>query len=229
MPTTTWRLVVLSDGSATGRVDAGLAAIAYTDISTGEFAVDGALRTLLQAELARLQPAEIIQPDGQTLPEESPRITSRRGPPGASSRASARRPCLAHFKAATLDGFGLKGRRLAVRAAGAIVQYLERHAARRAASFLTGLRLYSLDEFMTLDASTRRNLELEQTLRGERHGSLLGLIDRTVTPMGGRMMQQWVSQPLLDADAIRSRQDSVQFFVDRGMCRAELRDAASSR
>ncbi len=76
---------------------------------------------------------------------------------------------------------------------------------------------------MTLDAATRRNLELEETLRGERKGSLLGVLDETVTPMGKRLMNQWVSQPLLSMEKIRMRQAGVQFFFERGMERAEVR------
>jgi DNA mismatch repair protein MutS len=78
---------------------------------------------------------------------------------------------------------------------------------------------------MTLDAATRRNLELDETLRGERKGSLLGALDRTVTPMGKRLVHQWVNQPLLDIERIRRRQNGVQFFFDDGMKRAELRAA----
>jgi DNA mismatch repair protein MutS len=78
---------------------------------------------------------------------------------------------------------------------------------------------------MTLDASTRRNLELTETLRGELKGSLLGVLDQTVTPMGKRRMRQWVSQPLLDVDHIRKRQDGVAYFVSHSMVRAELQAA----
>jgi len=78
---------------------------------------------------------------------------------------------------------------------------------------------------MTLDAATRRNLELDETLRGERKGSLLGTLDQTVTPMGKRMIHQWVSQPLLSVERIKRRQVGVQYFFDDGMKRAELRAA----
>ncbi|MDP3186070.1 MAG: DNA mismatch repair protein MutS, partial [Anaerolineales bacterium] len=78
---------------------------------------------------------------------------------------------------------------------------------------------------MTLDAATRRNLELTETLRGETKGSLLGVLDQTVTPMGKRLIRQWVSQPLLDAMKIRARQDGVEFFFTHSMLRAELRAA----
>jgi DNA mismatch repair protein MutS len=78
---------------------------------------------------------------------------------------------------------------------------------------------------MTLDASTRRNLELDETLRGERKGSLLGTLDLTITPMGKRLIHQWVSQPLLDVEKIQHRQLGVEYFFQQGMVRAEVRAA----
>ena len=138
--------------------------------------------------------------------------------------ANATETLLAQFKSSTLVGFGLKNNSLPVRAAGAIVQYLK-ETQPDALSLLNSLRLYSLNEFMTLDASTRRNLELDETLRGERKGSLLGTLDFSITPMGKRLLHQWVSQPLLQVAKITQRQDGVQYFVSNGMIRAELRDA----
>ena len=131
---------------------------------------------------------------------------------------------LAQFKSSTLVGFGLKNNSLSVRAAGAIVQYLK-ETQPDALILLTTLRSYSLSEFMTLDASTRRNLELDETLRGERKGSLLGTLDFAITPMGKRLIHQWVSQPLLQVGKITQRQDGVQYFFSNGMIRAELRDS----
>ncbi|MFH1183795.1 MAG: DNA mismatch repair protein MutS, partial [Chloroflexota bacterium] len=200
-----------------------LAAVAHADVTTGEFAVIELPLDSLTAELSRLRPAEIIQPDGQLLPEASTsHITAWpvwRFEPGKCEQA-----LLAQFKAATLDGFGLKGRLLATRAAGAILQYLETTQP-DALRLLQGLRTYHLGEFMVLDGPTRRNLELDETLRGERRGSLLGLLDRTVTPMGRRLIQHWVNQPLLDIGKIRGRQDHIQSFAQQGMLRAELRAA----
>ncbi len=207
--------VVLSDDAS--------AAIAYTDVTTGDFAVTELPGDAVETELARLRPAEIIQPEGQSLSAPaSGNLTA--WPRWHFEPGKCEEVLLTHFKAAALDGFGIQGRPLAIQAAGAILQYLE-VTQPDALHLLSGLRMYSLGAFMTLDASTRRNLELEQTLRGEREGSLLGLLDRTVTPMGRRLIQQWISQPLLHADNIRSRQDSIQFFVERGMLRAELRAA----
>jgi DNA mismatch repair protein MutS len=205
-------------------IDDQKAAVAYADISTGEFAVteleyaDGAP---LRAELTRLRPAEIIHPDNLVLPNGSGGHTSPspawRFEPGRCTES-----LLTHFNTSTLEGFGMKSTPLAIRAAGGILQYLK-ETEPAALALLTSLRLYSLNEFMTLDAATRRNLELTETLRGEVKGSLLGVLDDTITPMGKRLLRAWVSQPLLDLPKIHNRQNGVEFFFASGMLRAELR------
>ncbi len=211
----------------TGGSDSGSrAAVAYADITTGEFAVtelDYADGAPLRAELTRLRPAEIIHPDNIVLPNGVDGHTS----PLPAWRFEAGRSTeslLKHFNTTTLEGFGLKNAPLAVRAAGAILQYLK-ETEPASLALLTSLRHYSLNEFMTLDAATRRNLELTETLRGEVKGSLLGVLDDTVTPMGKRLLRQWVSQPLLDLPKIQNRQNGVEFFFSNGMLRAELRAA----
>ncbi len=205
-------------------LDEQKAAVAYADITTGEFAVtelDYADGSPLRAELTRLRPAEIIYPDTITLPNGASGHTSPlpawRFEPGRCTES-----LLKHFNTSTLEGFGLKNAPLAVRAAGAILHYLK-ETEPASLALLTSLRHYSLNEFMTLDAPTRRNLELTETLRGETKGSLLGVLDNTVTPMGKRLLRQWVSQPLLDLSKIHNRQNGVEFFFSTGMLRAELR------
>ncbi len=204
-------------------LDGGAASVSYTDVTTGEFAVTELPLEALRAELTRLHPAEIIYPDNQTLPDGiTGHLTAL--PAWKFEPGKCNETLLAQFKSSTLVGFGLKNNSLPVRAAGAIVQYLK-ETQPDALNLLTSLRSYSLNEFMTLDASTRRNLELDETLRGERKGSLLGTLDFAISPMGKRLMHQWVSQPLLQVDKIVKRQDGVQYFVSNGMVRAELRDA----
>jgi DNA mismatch repair protein MutS len=216
--------------------EGGRAGIAYVDISTGEFAVteldassESSTSSLnqdyasIRAELTRLRPAEIIHPDNLILPNGIPgHLTAWpawRFEPGKSQET-----LLSHFGASSLDGFGLQGMPLAIRAAGGILQYIKETES-AALSLLSGLRVYSLSEFMTLDAATRRNLELTETLRGDIKGSLLGVLDRAVTPMGKRRIRQWVSQPLLDVVRIRKRQDGVGYLVSNSMLRAEMRAA----
>lgn len=214
---------VILDTSISLSAGSGRAAVSYVDITTGEFAVTELHTETLRAELTRLRPAEILHPDNQTLNDgfigHLTPYPAWRFEPGKCEES-----LLAHFKASTLEGFGLKGKSLAIRAAGAIVQYLK-DTQPDSLKLLNGLRFYSLNEFMTLDAATRRNLELEETLRGERKGSLLGTLDHTVTPMGKRIIHQWISQPLLQVEKINQRQNGVTFFFERGMERAELRAA----
>ena len=204
-------------------LDREAASVAYTDVTTGEFAVTEIPLEALRAELTRLHPAEIIYPDNQILPDG---VTGHLSalPAWKFEPGKCNETLLAQFQSSTLTGFGLKERSLSVRASGAIIQYLK-ETQPDALILLTSLRVYSLNEFMTLDASTRRNLELDETLRGERKGSLLGTLDYSITPMGKRLMHQWVSQPLLQVDKINKRQEGVQYFFDNGMVRAELREA----
>lgn len=202
-------------------LDSGTASVSYTDVTTGEFAVTELPLEALRAELTRLHPAEIIYSDKQILPDGiSGHLTAL--PSWKFEPGKCNETLLAQFKSSTLDGFGLKHNSLPARAAGSIVQYLK-ETQPDALNLLTTLRSYSLNEFMTLDASTRRNLELDETLRGDRKGSLLGTLDFSTTPMGKRLIHQWVSQPLLHVDKIIQRQNGVQYFVSNGMVRAELR------
>jgi DNA mismatch repair protein MutS len=202
--------------------------IAYTDITTGEFYAtelsgDDPL-VALRAELARLRPAEVLMPD--TLAH----LTGIQGqitkwPAWRFESGRSQETLLRHFKAATLDGFGLRHFPLAVRAAGGILQYLS-ETQPTALDLLVRLSTYQTSEFMTLDAATRRNLELTETIRGSNlRGSLLGVLDCTLTPMGKRLILQWVSKPLLDVERIRARQAGIQVFFNQGMLRAEVRAA----
>jgi len=204
-------------------LDGGHASVSHTDVTTGEFAVVELPLEALRAELTRIRPAEIIYPDNQTLPDGiAGHLTAL--PAWKFEAGKCHDVLLNQFKATTLEGFGIKQNSLAVRAAGAIIQYLK-ETQPNALTLLGSLRSYGLNEFMTLDASTRRNLELDETLRGERKGSLLGTLDYAITPMGKRLIHQWVSQPLLSVEKIQRRQNGVEYFFNNGMIRAELRDA----
>ncbi len=212
-------------------VEGARAGVAFADITTGEFATteihsEKNILGTLRAELNRLQPAEVLVPEGfpgladNGLPGFLTAIPAWKFEAGRAQDA-----LLTNFKVASLDGYGLRELPLAVRAAGGVLQYLK-ETQPGALNLLTVVSTYSLDEFMTLDASTRRNLELTETLRERRlKGSLLGVLDKTVTPMGARLLQQWVSRPLLDVEQIGSRQEGVAFFYEDGLLRAELRQA----
>ena len=210
------------------QVQGNQAGVAYVDISTGEFAVtelsSDDIQITLRAELTRLHPAEILYPDTLQLPEG---LSGHPTPwqPWRFEPTRCEEALMTHFGVASLDGFGLRGMTLAIQAAGTIVQYLmETQAA--SLKLLTSLSTYSTTDFMNLDASTRRNLELVETIRdGSVQGSLLGELDRAITPMGKRLIRQWVSKPLLDVNKINTRQGGVLFLFNLGMLRAELRAA----
>ncbi|MFZ2096144.1 MAG: DNA mismatch repair protein MutS, partial [Anaerolineales bacterium] len=210
------------------QVQANQAGVAYVDISTGEFAVTELsgddLHVSLRAELTRLHPAEILFPDSLPLPDGLlGHLTAWQ--PWHFDFDRCQQALMTHFNVASLDGFGLRGKTLAIQAAGAILQYLSETQA-ASLKLLTSLSTYSTAEFMNLDASTRRNLELTETIRdGSVQGSLLGELDRAITPMGKRLIRQWVSKPLLDVELIHQRQQGVSFFFNHGMLRAELRAA----
>jgi DNA mismatch repair protein MutS len=132
---------------------------------------------------------------------------------------------LEHFGSATLSGYGLEGKREAVSAAGAIIDYLK-ETQQAALKLLTEISTYTFEDFMTLDAATRRNLELTETIRaGEVRGSLLGVIDATVTPMGKRLLRQWINKPLISVERIQHRLDQVEAQFNDGIWRAEIRAA----
>ena len=137
--------------------------------------------------------------------------------------STARQTLLDHFNAASLAGFGCEDKPFAVRAAGGLLQYLQ-EAQKDGLAQIIGLRTYSTAEFMTLDEATRRNLELTESIRGGTvQGSLLGVLDATLTPMGGREIRRRLSQPLLDVTALNRRLDALTAWHDDAPARAELR------
>ncbi len=197
--------------------------IAYADVTTGDFAateVGGA--EAMQQELDRLNPAELIHPDNLELDEQLPGHRAPR-PEWQFEQGTAEENLRAHFGVASLEGFGLGDKPLATMAAGGILAYLTQNQP-SALSSLTSLSTYSTGDFMVLDAATRQNLELTETRRtGAVRGSLLGVLDETVTAMGRRLLRQWLSQPGLDRGQIEARLDQVEALHGDGIRRAELR------
>ena len=218
--------------------------LAYVDITTGEFAAAQLVREQLYPELARIAPAEILIPAGDTLPqwlpeEERLRLTAigddGHGPslpivqvnPASFDLDLASDALLSHYDIHTLESFGCENLPLATRAAGAIVDYLSL-TQKAVAPRLAALSVYSLDRFMALDTQTRRNLELFQAGRWEsRELSLFAALDLTRTPMGGRLLRRWVGQPLLDELELERRLDAVERLVEDGLNRARVRETLS--
>jgi len=206
-------------------------ALAHVDITTGEFAATQAqgadAAIAIRQELLRLHPAELLLPEGEEPGSALDGVSTPRTrvPAWKFEPGHAQNVLREHFKVATLAGFGIEHSPWLAAACAAILQYLQ-ETQPAALGLLTSLNTYTLDEFMVLDAATRRNLELTEALRsGLEKGSLLGVLNQTVTPMGARLLRQWVTQPLLDRQSIEARLDRVAAFCAAGLLRAEARAA----
>src|SRR6184192_770991 len=190
---------VFSDGRGFG--------LAYADLSTGEFRVAQLEdRQSLFDELARVAPSELLVSD-----EQIQQFTDIAGALGYDSYAflaeQAAFTLCEHFKVKSLDGFGCARMPQAIAAAGAIVHYLK-HQLRRNIDHLTSLRCDAPTDHVLLDAATQTNLELVES-RNSRDTSLLAVLDRTITPMGGRKLRAWILQPLRDLTALECRQQMI--------------------
>ena len=203
------------------------AALAYVDVSTGEFAVAPFVgperEAALTAELVRLNPAEVLVPrDAPPLPDERQATTRERAPFDGEDGIAALK---AHFGVASLEAYGCQDLPLACGAAAAILDYLREYNARLLAG-LRGLATYHTGDYMTLDGQTRRNLELMRSGRTASGGrGLLGVLDRSSTAGGGRLLRRWLSQPLLDLAALAARHDAVAEFVEQAAARSVARVA----
>ena len=195
---------------------AGEVALAAADVSTGAFRVIACDATSLGAELARLGAAEVVAAEGS----EAPATVLRPRSEFDSARGEARLKAL--FGVATLDGFGQFGR-AALAAAGGLLSYLD-HTAKGALPFLRPPVLASVRETMAIDAATRESLELTCTVAGQRRGSLLDAVDRTVTGAGARLLAADLAAPLMDETAIRARLDLVGIFHDDPAGRERTRE-----
>ena len=195
--------------------------LAYCDLSTGEFRLTelDSLPALLD-ELARISPAEILIPDHQT--DAFKQVTPQAPVDGYVFEFEPASELLrAHFKVHSLDGFGCADLPAGTGAAGALLHYITRQM-RRPAGHLKQLQPYRRSEFLILDAATQSHLELVQSRAG-RGMTLLGALDRTATPMGARLLRDWLLHPLKDAAEIEKRQDAIAALLDDAMLLGDLR------
>ncbi len=201
--------------------------LAWIDVSTGDFQTQPLDGGDLGAALARLEPGEIVVSEGvlqkpalfETLGDWRDRLT-----PLPSSRfdsVNGRRRLEAVYGVGTLDAFGGFGR-AEIAAAGGLVDYIELTQKGRLPRISPPRRL-ARGAVMEIDAATRRNLELTRTLSGERRGSLISVIDRTVTGAGARLLSARLSAPLTDVAEIDRRLDMVQFFIEAERAREAVR------
>ena len=200
------------------------AGLAYVDITTSEFATTQLPLDDLPLELERLDPAEVLYPQGPEVPQfmSMRHVTALEEAlfrPGEAEEALRE-----HFGVATLEAYGCQGMPLATGAAGAIIDYVQR-TQKAGGERLHGLHTYSPRAFMLLDHQTRSNLELFQGGRwGRTTHSLLATLDVTSTSMGGRLLRRWVGQPLLDLSLLEQRQDAVESLLRDQIRREEIID-----
>ncbi|MGL5035092.1 MAG: DNA mismatch repair protein MutS, partial [Microcystaceae cyanobacterium] len=218
--------------------------LAYADISTGEFYCTQSINLeALSLELLRLQPSEVLIPTNapdvknilrpgeksEHLPEYLPTsfcYSLRSQTP--FSLLEAKQRIFETFRVRSLEGMGCEDLPLAVRAAGGLLEYTEDTQKSNLVP-IQPLKTYHLTDFLILDHQTRRNLEINQTVRdGSFHGSLLWALDRTCTAMGGRALRRWLLQPLLDGKGIRARQKTIQELIENPSLRQDLRQLLKS-
>ncbi len=204
------------------------AALAWADISTGAFHVMPVARVRLSPELARLAPSELIVAEGpvydlcRPLTDEYKIPLTPLGKASFDSAAAEKRIC-ALFNVGALDGFGSFDR-AEVSAMGALIDYLE-ITQKGKLPLLHAPVQEAEDRTVQIDAATRRNLELTRSLSGGKAGSLLSVVDRTVTPGGARLLEQRMSSPSRNLDVIQARLNALEFAVDNVSICGGLRDA----
>ncbi|MBV9128878.1 MAG: DNA mismatch repair protein MutS, partial [Verrucomicrobia bacterium] len=200
--------------------------LALLDISTGEFRVTQVNSfNALEDELARFSPSEVLVPDSdQELIRKIPRASSYDSYTFELEQASYL--LREQFCVQSLDGFGCSDLPVGIGAAGAIVHYL-RHQLRRRTTHIRSLGVFLSDQYVAMDVATQQNLELIESKGAGEGSTLLAALDRTVTPMGGRLFRQWLLKPLRSQTEIRQRQELIQQFLDQPFLLSSLREALS--
>ncbi len=203
----------ISDGNKTG--------IAYADISTGDFAATEILNSEALTEISRISPSEILLCEsGEVFSNiDLPKFVTKLSKTSFDFE-KARKIIYKHFGTKTLKPFGLDNSPLAVSAAGALIKYLNDVQAGNAEQ-ITRLTSYDSHAFMVLDNKSYRSLEIFDSESGT---SLLSIIDKTLTAMGGRLIRRWLRQPSLDTTEIFRRQEHISWFVENHKEREKLRE-----
>ena len=200
--------------------------VALLDVSTGEFRVsEVASFGALEDELARFTPSEVLVPDSDQELLRIPRASAYDS--YAFEQEHAAYLLMEQFRVQSLDGFGCSEMPAAIGAAGAVIHYLK-HQLRRQTSHIRSLGVFLSDEFVALDAATQQNLELIQSKGTAGDTSLLNALDRTVTPMGGRLLRQWFVKPLRSVKKIEQRQRLIQQFLDQPFLLNSVRETLRS-
>jgi len=193
-------------------VAGSIAGIAWMSLASGDLRIAEVPAARLDAEIERLQPAEILAAGDTALPARAGAAVKRLDP-WQFDASSAARELARQFGTADLAGYGCEGMERAIGAAGALLAYC-RHTQQSALPHVSGLRVERESEFVAMDAATRRNLEITETLGGAESPTLFSLLDRSSTSMGGRRLRHWLHHPLRDTAAIRRRHAVIEALLD---------------
>ncbi len=180
--------------------------LAWLNLASGQFYVSETTSDALPAELERLQPSEILHAEGLQVNNHA---AYKQLPAWHFELDTARRLLCQQFATLDLAGFGCENYSVGLEAAGALLGYAKLTQG-QAISHIRGLQVYSADQYVRMDAATRRNLEITQTLRGEPAPTLLSLLDTCATNMGSRKLAHWLHHPLRNLDVLRLRLDAVE-------------------
>ncbi|HTA65957.1 MAG TPA: DNA mismatch repair protein MutS, partial [Xanthomonadaceae bacterium] len=189
--------------------------LAWADLAGGRFLVNEVANVDgLLAELARLEPAELLLPDEDGWPDAVlARSGLRRRAPWLFDADAGRRRLLEHFGVRELDAFGIGELPLAIGAASALLGYVEETQKQRLAH-LNSVAVESGDDSLAMNAATRRHLELDARFDGRNEHTLLGVLDTTITPMGGRLLRRWLHRPLRDRGVLAQRHHAVGSLLE---------------
>ncbi len=201
--------------------------LAWLELSTGRFLTSNTTAEHLVDELARIHPAECIFAEGNTALQNAvghldTMLTER--PPWSFAEGESEKRLLDHFGTKTLEGFNLEAGTPSITAAGALLEYVQ-DTQKSAIPHINQIEPYERGDRLLIDEATRRSLELTRTIReGKREGSLISVLDETVTSMGARLLTDWIANPLTSLKQIESRHDAVEELSQNPVLCAEVRE-----
>ncbi|MBT4823974.1 DNA mismatch repair protein MutS [Candidatus Woesearchaeota archaeon] len=207
--------------------------IAIVDLSTGEFLTTEVSEDKLMSEIHRISPAEIIFPSMQVNNKVITELKKQNFYLNEYEdrfyfHDIASKNLTEQFKTINLEGYGLEGRKLSIASAGALISYLQ-ETQKTSLTHINKIRYFSTNEFMNLDKSTIRNLEIVSNIRDNTsNDTLLDVVDKTLTPMGSRLLKRWLLNPLLDIEEINQRLNAVDFLFRNILVRQELKEVLES-
>lgn len=207
--------LLLAIAASPSHEDAARFGLAWIDLASGRFVLsEVAGAEALAAELARLAPAETLVGEDVAWPKVVASLPGlRKRGPWHFDTATATRELSRFFGTRDLAGYGCDGMPLAIAAAGALLGYVE-ETQKAALPHIAGLAIENASDTIALDAATRRNLELDTNASGRAEHTLLGVVDRTITPMGARLLRRWLHRPLRDRNVVAARRQAVGALID---------------